>query len=37
MKSMSEDEAEDYFQYNIVGSYVGEATPIFTVSLGEDL
>ena len=37
MKSMSEDEAEYYFKYNILCSYVGEATPIFTVSLGEDL
>lgn len=25
-----EDEAEEYFEYNIVGQYVGEATPIFT-------
>ena len=27
---MNPDEAEEYFNYNILGSYVGEATPIFT-------
>ena len=26
---MKEDEAAEYFDYNVVGSYVGEQTPIF--------
>lgn len=26
---MSEEEAEDYFQFNVEGAYVGENTPIF--------
>ena len=26
---MSYEEAEEYFQYNVEGSYVGESTPIF--------
>ena len=26
---MTEDEAKDYFNYNQIGSYVGEHTPIF--------
>jgi len=28
-KDMSFDEAEEYFDYNVEGSYVGEQTPIF--------
>ena len=28
-QGMSYEEAEEYFDYNIVGSYVGEQTPIF--------
>jgi ABC-type uncharacterized transport system ATPase subunit len=28
-KDMSEEEAEEWFEFNIVGSYVGESTPIF--------
>lgn len=27
--SMTEEEAIDYMEYNVVGSYVGEYTPIF--------
>jgi hypothetical protein len=26
---MSRDEAEEYFSFNVVGAYVGEATPVF--------
>jgi hypothetical protein len=26
---MSEEEAEEYFQFNVEGAYVGENTPIF--------
>jgi hypothetical protein len=29
MRYMSESEAVEYFLYNIVGSYVGEKTPVF--------
>ena len=28
-EDMSEDEAEEYFQYNVEGAWVGENTPIF--------
>jgi hypothetical protein len=28
-EDMSEEEAEEYFQFNVEGSYVGESTPIF--------
>ncbi len=29
MKDMTEDEALEFFEFNIVGAYVGEATPTF--------
>ena len=29
MKDMTSFEAEEYFYYNVVGSYVGENTPCF--------
>jgi len=29
MKDMSEEEAMEYFDYNVSGSYVGEKTPIW--------
>ena len=29
MKDMSEDEAWDYYSYNMLGAYVGESTPVF--------
>jgi len=28
-RDMSEEEAQEYFDFNITGAYVGEATPIF--------
>jgi hypothetical protein len=28
-RDMSEEEAEEYFQFNTEGAYVGEQTPIF--------
>ena len=28
---MTEEEAVEFFQHNVVGSYVGEKTPIFVV------
>ena len=30
---LTEEDAEDHFQYNVQGSYVGEDTPIFAVIL----
>jgi len=29
MKDMSEKEAEEYFDYNVSGAYMGEKTPIW--------
>ena len=29
MEDMSEEEAEEYFEFNVQGSYVGESTPAF--------
>jgi len=29
MEDMSEEEAEEYFEFNVQGSYVGETTPAF--------
>jgi hypothetical protein len=35
---MSHDEAEEYFQYNVEGAYMGEDTPIYLhVATVEDL
>jgi hypothetical protein len=28
-KGMDEEQAHEYFDYNVIGSYVGEQTPIF--------
>jgi hypothetical protein len=33
---MTEDEALEFFEYNILGSYVGESTPIYVVNLKFD-
>jgi len=29
MQDMPEDEAEEFFSFNVIGAYVGESTPIF--------
>jgi hypothetical protein len=29
MKNMSYEEAEEYFQFNVEGAWIGEQTPIF--------
>jgi hypothetical protein len=29
MRDMSEEDAYEYFQFNIAGAWVGEATPFF--------
>ena len=29
MKDMSEDDAHEYFEFNVTGAYVGESTPMF--------
>lgn len=31
---MSEEEAEEFFEFNVTGSYVGEFTPIFIDLMG---
>ena len=32
---MTEDEAVEYFDYNVQGSYVGESTPVFIYNYNE--
>jgi hypothetical protein len=32
-EGMSEEEAEEYFQFNVEGAWVGENTPIFLEKL----
>ena len=29
MKDMDEEEAEEFFEFNVIGSWVGEGTPMF--------
>jgi len=29
MRDMTEDEAVEYFEFNILGAYVGEKTPVY--------
>ena len=31
MENMSNEDAEEYFQYNVEGAYVGENTPAFLI------
>jgi hypothetical protein len=31
MKDMSEEDAIEYYEYNIVGAYMGEKTPIWCI------
>jgi hypothetical protein len=31
MENMSHEDAEEYFQYNVEGAYVGENTPAFLI------
>ena len=33
MKDMDRDEAVEYFEYNVLGSWVGESTPIFMTKI----
>ena len=35
--NMTEDEAKDYFEYNIKGNYSGEGTPLFLDSVNDIL
>lgn len=30
---MNDEEAKEYFEYNILGAYVGEGTPIYVINL----
>lgn len=32
---MDEDEAEEYFSYNVEGAYVGDSTPMFMIKFSE--
>ena len=36
MKDMDREEAEEYFEYNMLGAWVGEGTPVFLSKL-EDI
>ena len=36
MKDMSEEEAIEYFDFNVLGSWVGEGTPVFMTKV-EDI
>ena len=36
-ENMTEDEARDYFEYNIKGNYSGEGTPLFLDSVNDIL
>lgn len=36
MENMDREEAEEYFEFNILGSWVGEGTPVFLSKL-EDM
>ena len=29
MRDMTEDDAWDYYSYNMLGAYIGESTPVF--------
>lgn len=33
---LSEDEAEEFFEFNVVGAWVGPRTPVFLIRLEED-
>jgi len=33
-KDMSEDDAREYFEFNTLGSYMGDSTPIFVENVG---
>ena len=33
MKDMDEEEAIEYFEYNVLGSWIGESTPVFMTKI----
>lgn len=35
-EDMTEEEAWEHFYYNVIGSYVGDTTPVFVFDLPED-
>jgi hypothetical protein len=35
-QGMTEDEAEEHFEYNVIGGWLGAGTPVFTVPLDTD-
>lgn len=36
MRDMNQDEAEDYFEFNVAGAFVGPHTPMFLVDRCDD-
>ena len=36
MRDMTEDEAEEYFEFNVVGAWVGPGTPVFVEQMSKD-
>ena len=34
-QGMSHEEGQEYFDFNVIGSYVGDQTPVFVIKLGE--
>jgi len=37
MQDMSYEDAVEYFEYNIAGSYLGEKTPVYVYDIQEDV
>ena len=35
MKDMDEDEANEYFDFNVIGAWMGEGTPCFATLKGD--
>jgi hypothetical protein len=35
-QGLTQDEAVEYYEYNILGAYVGEATPIFLIPVDKE-
>ena len=35
-QGMTEEEADEHFEYNVIGGWLGEGTPIFLVPVSDD-
>jgi hypothetical protein len=35
-QGLTEDEAEEHFEYNVIGGWLGDGTPVFTVPGADD-